>query len=62
MSDPTVQVMVRFRSDQVERLRAEAEADDRSMAYIVRKAVDWYLEWEGPAMNDCDRTRDKETP
>ncbi|MEZ5409597.1 MAG: hypothetical protein R2761_16325 [Acidimicrobiales bacterium] len=37
------QVMVRMRGDQVEQLRRLASEDDRSIAYVVRKAVDLYL-------------------
>lgn len=37
------QVMVRMRSDQVEGLRRLASEDDRSLAYMVRKAVDILL-------------------
>jgi predicted transcriptional regulator len=37
-------VMVRMRPDQIERIRRMAEEEDRSVAYMVRKAVDAYLD------------------
>ena len=40
---PSIACLIRFTPEQKRRLDELAKADDRSLAYVIRKAVDCYI-------------------